>query len=152
MNVHDPVLEDMKAREFDAEAQRYAKKSAAAQGSWLCPCCKSVRISANKPLCGPCVSMYVHCMKAWNLSGEDERRLWADSIRANPGRLPGRFEAMALAAYSTEPASFDAALTPRMPIALGGPTGKIGHDEEEMIMRYRDQGMEPPMGVAFVKC
>lgn len=53
MNVHDPVLEDMKAREFDREAQRFAKKSAAAQGSWKCKGCGQ-RISANKARCLTC--------------------------------------------------------------------------------------------------
>lgn len=56
MNVHDPVLEDMKAREFDREAQRYAKKSAAAQGSWLCKGCGQ-RISANKARCLTCAAL-----------------------------------------------------------------------------------------------
>lgn len=54
MIVNDPVLEDMKAREFDAEARRYARKLAAEQGNWLCPCCHVKRISANKSLCLAC--------------------------------------------------------------------------------------------------
>lgn len=59
MNVHDPVLEDMKAREFDREAQRYAKKSAAAQGSWKCKGCGQ-RISANKARCLACAQTPAH--------------------------------------------------------------------------------------------
>jgi hypothetical protein len=46
----------MKAREFDREAQRYAKKSAAAQGSWKCKGCGQ-RISANKARCLACAAL-----------------------------------------------------------------------------------------------